>query len=41
MKMDFEEYRNASKRPREELRQIRKSYDKQQYDGSTQPTGET
>ena len=31
MKMSFEEYRNASKRPREEPR---KSYDKHAYDGS-------
>ena len=34
MKMSFEEYRNAGKRPREEPRQIRKSYDKHAYDGS-------
>jgi hypothetical protein len=41
MKMDFEEYRNASKRPREEPRRVvRKSYDTQAYD-KPQSQGET
>lgn len=41
MKMSFEEYRNASKRPRDEPRRVvRKSYDPHKYDGSDPDAGE-